>query len=370
MPQNANRRASARDLTLYYVIRWSEEEARAYIESVVWPPGKQVCPRCGEVNSHYSRPRRGQYVCKAKGCGHTFSVTSRSALKDRKLTLHKILAAILRFTSAHEGCAADQMKMDIDSQHKTAYVLEHKIRDALTRTQSTEKLTGLVHVDGKHMSGRPRKGRKMKTNRPPAVPNKRSYQHRSKLPKRAYLHHPNRRIALAATQVGPPGTGGFRTTMDVARFESAPQCEMLAEKRIDPSATVYSDECPGYRGYKYLVAEHRTVNHSIEYCTDDGINQNQAESVFSRVERQEHVHHRITPEYMIDYLQETAFRIDNRRDTQEQFVRKIILALFHAGPSPDWRGYWQGNHRREEKMLDPYWPRNSAVTDHSKASGP
>jgi hypothetical protein len=46
-----------------------------------------------------------------------------------------------------------------------------------------------------------------------------------------------------------------------------------------------SDELSAYGNLEYIGYTHEAVNHSFEFSTDSGVNQNQAESYFSRLQR-------------------------------------------------------------------------------------
>ncbi|MGH8371117.1 MAG: IS1595 family transposase [Gammaproteobacteria bacterium] len=366
MGQHHSRKASTRDLTLFEVAEWSDDKARTFIENIVGPNGQQVCPKCGLVDVHYKR-RHGRYSCRGVGCSHTFSVTSASPFRGRKLPVRQILRAIVLFVHESQGHSANQLQAKLKVQYKTAFVLQHKIRDALTRSAPQAKLEGTVEIDGAYISGRIRKGRKMKhKRRPPAIPVK--YGHRAKIPNRPNPRHPNQRVLAVCRQLGAPGTGAALTAVEIIKREHKHECEAVALKWIKPGATVRTDECTGYGNLKHLGFIHQTVNHSIEFSTDDGISENQAESFFSRFRHMIWEHHRITPHYMIDYAWECAFREDMRRHTLRETTELLIRRVFCAGPSADWTGYWQGNHRRVEKMLDP--ASQNPVRDAYTASDP
>jgi hypothetical protein len=93
------------------------------------------------------------------------------------------------------------------------------------------------------------------------------------------------------------------------------------------------------------------VNHSVEFSTDDGVNQNQAESYFSRLQRAcIGVYHRIMPKYMLDYAIEMAWREDVRRKNTRTQLGLMVSRIFNAGISRDWTNYSHG-HKREAELL-------------------
>jgi hypothetical protein len=77
--------AKARNFTLADVECLSEDQVHALFAQQRWSvygEGKQVCPECGAIDSHYVVHRRHQWRCKAKGCARTFSVTTGTKLQD------------------------------------------------------------------------------------------------------------------------------------------------------------------------------------------------------------------------------------------------------------------------------------------------
>lgn len=326
----------------------SNYEARIFLEELFWGyRGKQVCWKCGALDKHYKVATRGQYRC--KHCSHTFSITSGTPFKDRKIGHKQLLWTLFSFVISQEGKSALELTRDIGVQYKTAFTLLHKIREAIMRTVPSEQLKGTIQIDGCHLSGRPRKGR-VKRKRDPNIPNK-YRQHRSKYPSQAFHFHKNRRIVIVLREILRPGQGAGRTIVEVCKSENARDAEALAKKWLRPGSAVHTDEWTAYGNYSLLGFRHSTVNHQVEFSTDDGISDNQAESYFSRLRHGVWVYHRITPTYMLDYACEMAWREESRRKNTLQQLKTLVIRVFGAGMSTDWHRYWQGNHRRTELLF-------------------
>ena len=90
--------------------------------------GDPVCPRC-ECAAIYTYKTRALFKCKA--CNHQFSVTSGTIFASRKLPVRDYLLAIAIFVNGAKGHSALQLSRDLDCQYKTAFVLAHKIREAM-----------------------------------------------------------------------------------------------------------------------------------------------------------------------------------------------------------------------------------------------
>jgi transposase-like protein len=144
--------AAARSLRLASVARMGDDEARATFQAIRWSDneGKPYCPRCGCVGLYTYKARR-QWQC--KGCNYRFSVTSGTIFDNRKLALRDILLAIAIFVNGAKGHSALQLSRDLDCQYKTAFVLAHKIREAMVKSREGRKASGEVEIDGAYFGG-------------------------------------------------------------------------------------------------------------------------------------------------------------------------------------------------------------------------
>ena len=69
------------------------------------------------------------------------------------MPIRDILAAIAIFVNGAKGHSALQLSRDLDCQYKTAFVLTHKIREALAAEQAGSVIDGEVEVDGAYFGG-------------------------------------------------------------------------------------------------------------------------------------------------------------------------------------------------------------------------
>ncbi len=144
--------AKARTLSPAAVMRMTDDEAHAAFVAIRWADtdGEPSCPRCGCLAVYAYAARR---IWKCKGCGHQFSVTSGTISASRKLPIRTLLAAVAIFVNAAKGLSALQLGRDLDVQYKTAFVLAHKLREAIGSGQDKAVLSGHVEVDGAYFGG-------------------------------------------------------------------------------------------------------------------------------------------------------------------------------------------------------------------------
>ncbi len=287
--------AAARSLSLMQVLRLSDEEAFKTFTAIRWAEtkGEPTCPKC------------------------QFSATYGTIFASRKLSIRDILAAIAVFTNGAKGHAALHLGRDLDVSYKTAFVLQHKLREALAAETKDVVLTGTVEIDGAYFGGhvKPANFKEARKDR------------------RLLKNRTGKRKSVVVMR-----ERGGRTLTVVASSEHAAIPEILA--RVAAGTVIHADEAPGWDALQSHY-EMRRINHSI--CYSDGVAcTNMAESFFSRLRRAElGTHHNIRKQYLGAYAAEMAWREDHRRQSNgAQFVT-MVHAVTHQPVSRQWKGYWQ-----------------------------
>lgn len=296
--------------------------------------------------------------------------------ENRKLPFRDLLFGWFSFIAAQKGFPATELRRHIGHTYKTCFAYLGRLREALAKTVDATPMSGLIHIDGGHFSGRPRKGRKRRKPKPAEeeiqIPTRfatnEARQHRAKAGNRANHYHKNRRIVIVIREMyEEPGKGARRTIVAVCRRESAPEIEALVRKHVAPGSMIYSDEWHAYSNLKLMGYGHEAVNHNEEFSRDDGVNENQAESYFSRLRRAvKGIYNRITPHYMLDYATEMAWREDARRINTKEQLFDFAKRVFGAGVSTDWLNYNAGHHRTKEHFF--VAPRKKKVINQDQSS--
>lgn len=329
---------------------------------------KQGCPHCGTFAKHYRRRTRRQWRCRDVACGHVFSVTSGTRFDNHKLTFFQILRLIVSFEVSPKGITLARLANDVGMTEKSAQQNLMKIREAIRDFANRSLLQGLIHIDGVHLCGKLRKSnRRIKATAHDVLSlhgtaairaqsrkiNARTPGNQKRLKKK--------RVAIALVQALPgsdPSQGtlnhqlkGISRVIIAACYSENQQNAMeLAQNFIAPASTVFSDENIAYSRFGEIY-DHHVVNHSKEYCTSDGVTDNLAESLFSRVRRAEYgTHHGFRPEYLEFYLWESAWREMHRRCKQDENVKILLEWMLSPGYSKYWRGYHGGNRRQARRV--------------------
>jgi transposase-like protein len=305
--------AKARTLSLATVMRLSDDEAYATFKSVRWPDGV-YCPRCGCTETYEYRTRR---IFRCKGCTAQFSVTTATIFASRKLAHRDILAAIAIFVNGAKGHSALQLSRDLDCQYKTAFVLAHKLREAMGAESHGRTLRGIVEIDGGHFGG--------------------------------YVKPENRKEDRKDLRLSE-NRSGKRKVVVVLRERQGQTVTMVCDSEADAvpaipakianGATVHADEASNWDALHARFAMRR-INHSVAF-SDEGACTNQAESYFSRLRRAEiGTHHHISGKYLQAYANEMAWREDHRRIPNGTLYALVAKAAMEHPVSRAWKGYWQ-----------------------------
>jgi len=306
----------AKTLSLVKILRMSDKKAREAFQNIRWADtdGEPVCPECGCLE-HYDLKTRPVWKC--KGCGKQFSVTSGTIFHSRKLQVRDILAAIAVFINGAKGYSALQLSRDLSIDYKTAFVLLHKVREAIEMARKHGALSGDVEVDGAYFGGyvKPANERKDRKDR-----------------RRKINQSGKRQVVVAVRE------RGGNTITHVGQNEA--EGVAVVKANVSPEATVHADEASHWDKLAVNFPIKR-INHKEAY-SKDGACTNQAESFFSRLRRAEiGTHHHIAGKYLHAYAAEMAWREDmNRQANGNQFA--MAVSATSAAPKSDrWCGYWQ-----------------------------
>ncbi|MBI4183972.1 MAG: IS1595 family transposase, partial [Proteobacteria bacterium] len=236
--------AKARTLSLAHVMRLAEDEAYGAFKEIRWAEsdGEPFCPRCGCVAVYEYRSRR---IFKCKGCGSQFSVTTGTIFASRKLPIRNLLAAIAIFVNGAKGISALQLSRDLNVQYKTAFVLAHKLREAMGDEMKARRLGGHIEIDGAYFGGYVR-------------PENRKDERRDR---RLAIHQSGKRRVVVVMRERQGRTLPFV-------FRSEDESLPTIQARALHGSTIYADEASCWDELHARFATRR-VNHSVAFRDED-----------------------------------------------------------------------------------------------------
>ena len=314
--------AGARSLSTAKIMRMSDSGVENVFLRLRWPEtdGKPVCPDCGCSICYACRRPAGQLRWRCKACRGDFSITSGTLFAWHKLPLRKDLLAVVAFCNEVKGKSMLAFSRELDVQYKTAFVLAHKLREAMAASVKGLRIGGegrVAEVDGAYFGGHVRP-----ENRAADRIDRRRAENRSG----------KRRVVVAMRE------RDGRTLAQVFAGEEA--AVPAIRQRIAPGTVVHADESPAWNPLHARFAMRR-INHQDGYSVDAACT-NGAESYFSRLRRGElgH-HHHIAGPYLVRYAQEAAWREDLRRVSNGEQADGVVGLAMRNPPSVDFCGYWQ-----------------------------
>jgi transposase-like protein len=314
--------AKARTLGIAQVMRMTDAQAEKAFIDIRWADrdGAPQCPHCGCGIVYEARRPNGALRFRCKACRKDFSITSGTLFAFHKMPLRQYLAAIVIFCNEVKGKSALALSRDLDCQYKTAFVLAHKMREAMASEIKGYHLGGagkVVEIDGGYFGGYVK----------PA-----NYKENRRDRRLAKNQNGKRQcVVVIRERDGHILPGAFRSESDALSF---------IRNRVAKETTIMADESTAWNDLhgRYTV---KRINHEFAY-SHDGACTNAAEGYFGRMRRAEAGHHHhIAGVYLVRYAQESAWREGNRRVDNGRQVGAVLGLAMAAPPSVDFCGYWQ-----------------------------
>jgi transposase-like protein len=313
---------AAKTLSLASVFQMKDEAAEMAFRRIRWADtdGQPICPHCGGIDAYDCRRLKGAPRFRCRACVKDFTITSGTLFAGHKLPLRCYLAAIAIFCNEVKGKSALALSRDLNVSYKCAFVLLHKLREAMAAELKARTVGGegkTVEVDGGYFGGYVKPANNAENRR-----DRRLRQNQSG----------KRQVVVIVRE---------RNGNSVpAVFKSEAQAVSFISKRVARGTTLQADEANSWDKLHDRF-EVKRINHQEAYSLD-GACTNWAEEFFSRMRRAEigH-HHHISGAYLLRYAQESSWREDNRRLSNAEQVSRLGGLALNAKPSVDFGGYWQ-----------------------------
>jgi transposase-like protein len=320
--------SAAKALSLASVFTMKDEEAETAFRRIRWADtnGEPTCPHCGGTDAYDCRRLKGAPRFRCRACVKDFSITSGTLFASHKLPLRCYLAAIAIFCNEVKGKSALALSRDLNVSYKCAFVLLHKLREAMAAELKGRVIGGdgkVAEVDSGYFGG---------YVKPANLKNHRA-------DRRFYENQSGKRKAVIVIRERNGNTLP-------AVFKSEKRALDFIRRRIAPGTIVNADESANWNEL-HSRFEMKRINHEEAYSLN-GACTNWAEEFFSRMRRAEigH-HHHIAGAYLLRYAQEASWREDNRRVSNGEQVSRVAGLAMKQKPSVDFSGYWQ-RHLSEE----------------------
>jgi len=289
------------NISLRDIYSINDEQAHQILRSRRWNDndGNPVCPKCG-CPDYYDLATRQVYKC--KGCHHQYSVTSGTWFSGRKISPSEIIGIVFLFATAKKGISSCQLSRTVSIDQKSAYYINEKIRKAIMLEVQSQKLDGIVEIDGATFGGH-RRHANMAQDFSGAF--KRYTIKKTK----------NRRVITIMKQRGG-------RTVPFIGFKESDALEAIT-KTVSSGAIIQADEARAWDGLLRLYDMMR-IKHSYAFSSNQACTNN-AESFFAQM-RKAHsgTFQQISGDKWDQYACEIAWKRDHTKLSAIEQTAKIL----------------------------------------------
>lgn len=263
----------------------NEEAAIKHLESIIWANGI-VCPHCGTIERagrlQGNKTPLGTWKCYS--CRKKFTAKVGTVFEASHIPVYKWLQAAYLLASSKKGISAHQLHRTLQVTYKTAWFMEHRLREAM-RELKLEPMGGegmTVEADETFIGN---KGKQSKGAR--------GYEHKEKV------------FSLVER-------GGRVRSTHVPHVNAETLRPILSEQ-LKAESRLMTDNARHYLPLGKDFASHESVNHSIgEYVRGDAYT-NTIENYFSIFKRgMKGIYQHCSAQHLKRYLAEYDFRYNHR----------------------------------------------------------
>ncbi len=277
------------------------ENCHRAVMAIRWPDGVVRCPRCGSENVTYLANQR-RWKCYGDHPKAQFSLKVGTIFEDSALGFEKWLPALWLLTNCKNGISSYELARALGVTQKTAWFMLSRLRLALQDTDGG-KFSGDVEVDETYIGGKARNMHKAK---------------RERLKGRTWF---GKVAVMGLLQRHPDGESKVRTK--IVKGTKRGHLVGTMKEHIELGSHVFSDALPTYSSMGHLFV-HKFIDHAEAYAFGN-VHTNGLENFWALLKRAiKGTYVSVEPFHMFRYLDEQAFRFNNRKMTD---AFRFALAL-------------------------------------------
>ena len=251
---------------------------------------------------------------KCKNTGKYFNVCTNTLFDNTKIELPTWFLAIYLITAHKKGISSLQLSRDLNVTQKTAWFMNHRIRNCFGITEPLEdgeKMGGegvVVEVDETIIGG---KVKNMKNAK------------RKEIKEKLRGVNDNKTVVM-----------GYVERCNKIKLEVLQPDELIKDKvteNIDTTSVIMTDCSPSYTNVGKEFAFHGTVDHSkSEYVREEVYYTNTLEGSFSLLDRMIiGIYHSVSPKHLQKYLDEFSFRYNSRSISESTRFNTMLSNTEH-----------------------------------------
>jgi transposase-like protein len=283
-----------------------QDNALRFLAELRWPDGVK-CPHCGADDPGFLKTRR---IWKCRSCRKQFSIKIGTIFEDSPLGLDKWLPALWMLANSKNGVSSYEVARALHVTQKTAWFMLGRIRLAM-RSKTFVRFEGEVEMDESYLGG-------LYGNMP-----------RSKRARLGSGFRQKNKVGVLGVLERKRGGKASRIRTAVVGQDVNPRNLFAHVKRIVKEGShLYTDEHPNY-GILNSAYIRQTVRHGTDQYVQGRVHTNGIENFWSLLKRTiKGTYVSIDPFHVFRYLDEQAFRFNNRRASDgDRFVAVVDSLL-------------------------------------------
>ncbi|WP_286641347.1 IS1595 family transposase [Spiroplasma ixodetis] len=249
----------------------TEQDCLKYIASLK----KNKCIMCSWTSLNTSNLRR----IRCLKCHQTFSILHGTIFYKSQTPLRFWFYLIFRWINTKHGITSTDVAKELGVTLKTAWRMGHEIRNRIAKQEHQFIVEAIVQMDEMYLShmGFKKQGRSLI----------------------------NKTLIVGIYE---------KTTnnliVKVIKNAKSKNLLQFARNHISSKCDVHTDSWKGYRDFKSLFPNHKTVNHQDGYVSKIGVNTNQIESVWKHIRRTFKTHIKVAKHHVHLYAKEAAYKFN------------------------------------------------------------
>ena len=129
----------------------TEAQCEAALVQSRWPTGFS-CPACGH-GGHCLLPSRPRMTFQCNACHRQTSLIAGTLFQGSNLPLTTWFLAIYLVSQAKTGLSALALKRHLGVSYPTAWLIHHKLMQAMAEREDRYRLSGAVQLDDAYLGG-------------------------------------------------------------------------------------------------------------------------------------------------------------------------------------------------------------------------
>jgi transposase-like protein len=282
------------------------KKAHDFMCMILWPDGKPKCPHCGSENVGSFSGKRMVSNCKA--CKKQFTVKVGTVFADSPLPLSKWLPAVWLIVNAKNGISSYEIGRSLGVTQKTGWFMLHRIRLAM-KEGTFSKMSGSVESDETFIGGRQKFRHKSKWQNVSGW--------KGKTPVQGLLER-------------TAGGKASRVKLTVLKTTRNHEVQGNVREYVLKGTELHTDALRSYIGMDKDYY-HQAIDHAICYAKGH-VHTNGLENFWCLLKRTiKGTYVNVEPFHLVRYLDEQAFRFNERKDTDAGRFLKACAGIFGKG---------------------------------------